>query len=559
MQTSVVHSFYLGSFLIWLPRPHLTLVATMRAPRVAPRVGNLLDENNDNEVSASFVRLGLGLDPLADVFEPDHSGSGGGAIRLADSDSEPDDIDDTFWNRFVADDIDTDIAQEAENQGLVHYTSARTYRGLFDWEFQKHSFPSRQLARAKENGRPGVKRHPTSKEDLDPGVRAEIERFKLELRGELGDTGTTAAYQKKEKTDHRQTQEREQEEPLGDLLGEYNFESTCLLDLDLENEMGEGYTWRNGAVRDIETGRPVTPYKDDPARGTASASTSTSTRGSADSRGVARRSRPFPSRGRGGGRATPNGSAPVAGHILTPQTSTRSLPSVARGQTNGRGRGSASRHHHPSLPSQPMSSARAKRSSNPLSPYATLLSKPQARQNVPSELYQTASATELQRSMLHSWASTCAKPEYQQTILKLLEWMTETINMVLCRGAGHKGKARFEVDVFGSVSWGGETGSSGDLDLVIIVSHAPSGRSSQGAAADDAGSWASARMYVLVPMPMTFPMPADDPQIHQSCGVRLQDRHHLRETSRTSHIGRRLIYRACTTCTDSVVCCDRWA
>jgi len=27
------------------------------------------------------------------------------------------------------------------------------------------------------------------------------------------------------------------------------------------------------------------------------------------------------------------------------------------------------------------------------------------------------------------------------------------------------------VDVFGSVAWGGETGSSGDLDLVVLVSY----------------------------------------------------------------------------------------
>jgi hypothetical protein len=39
-----------------------------------------------------------------------------------------------------------------------------------------------------------------------------------------------------------------------------------------------------------------------------------------------------------------------------------------------------------------------------------------------------------------------------------------------------KGERRFEVDVFGSVSWGGETGQSGDLDLIILVSWASQSR-----------------------------------------------------------------------------------
>jgi hypothetical protein len=59
----------------------------------------------------------------------------------------------------------------------------------------------------------------------------------------------------------------------------------------------------------------------------------------------------------------------------------------------------------------------------------------------------------------------------------LLEKLTYNINRHLGGGPSMvKGERRFEVDVFGSVSWGGETGQSGDLDLIILVSWASQSR-----------------------------------------------------------------------------------
>lgn len=72
---------------------------------------------------------------------------------------------------------------------------------------------------------------------------------------------------------------------------------------------------------------------------------------------------------------------------------------------------------------------------------------------------------------MRDWANSRASPETQKAIIDLLEWLSHTINLALCPYKDQKkATRRFEVDVFGSVAWGGETGSSGDLDLVVLVS-----------------------------------------------------------------------------------------
>ena len=71
---------------------------------------------------------------------------------------------------------------------------------------------------------------------------------------------------------------------------------------------------------------------------------------------------------------------------------------------------------------------------------------------------------------MRNWNNTRASPETQKAIIDLLEWLSATINLTLCPYKDKKKQTRrFEVDVFGSVAWGGETGSSGDLDLVVLV------------------------------------------------------------------------------------------
>lgn len=73
---------------------------------------------------------------------------------------------------------------------------------------------------------------------------------------------------------------------------------------------------------------------------------------------------------------------------------------------------------------------------------------------------------------MRDWANSRASPETQKAIIDLLEWLSHTINLALCPYKDQKkATRRFEVDVFGSVAWGGETGSSGDLDLVVLVSY----------------------------------------------------------------------------------------
>lgn len=107
--------------------------------------------------------------------------------------------------------------------------------------------------------------------------------------------------------------------------------------------------------------------------------------------------------------------------------------------------------------------------SQPVSAYSLLLSMPSPRTNVPSSVL--SGSDPLQRSMLEAWMLTEPLPSQRRKVTQLLDSLTRMINARWGgRGQTYKGKQRFEVDVFGSVSWGGETGSSGDLDMVILVS-----------------------------------------------------------------------------------------
>ncbi|EIW66756.1 hypothetical protein TREMEDRAFT_34518 [Tremella mesenterica DSM 1558] len=86
------------------------------------------------------------------------------------------------------------------------------------------------------------------------------------------------------------------------------------------------------------------------------------------------------------------------------------------------------------------------------------------RSKLPIQMTQTDDP--LQSSLLLSWrdSSDIGKTERVLGLLKKLEGIVND----------KFGEKRFEVDVYGSVSWGGQTGMSGDLDLVIRVSTIPS-------------------------------------------------------------------------------------
>ncbi|TXT15852.1 hypothetical protein VHUM_00355 [Vanrija humicola] len=71
--------------------------------------------------------------------------------------------------------------------------------------------------------------------------------------------------------------------------------------------------------------------------------------------------------------------------------------------------------------------------------------------------------------MMNSWRMSEPPPERTAAILALLDRLTALINRAGARD-NHRGN-RYRVDVFGSVSWGGETTKSSDLDLVIVDTH----------------------------------------------------------------------------------------
>ncbi|WVW84643.1 hypothetical protein I302_106677 [Kwoniella bestiolae CBS 10118] len=99
-----------------------------------------------------------------------------------------------------------------------------------------------------------------------------------------------------------------------------------------------------------------------------------------------------------------------------------------------------------------------------VSPYNLLLSKPSPRATVPSSLIHPSQPDVFQSEIMQAWISTEPTQASKDFIMDLLSKLTSVIN----RRFGSKGDQRFLVDVFGSVSWGGETGKSGDLDLVIL-------------------------------------------------------------------------------------------
>jgi len=108
-----------------------------------------------------------------------------------------------------------------------------------------------------------------------------------------------------------------------------------------------------------------------------------------------------------------------------------------------------------------------------LSPYRQLLSRKYPQRTIPPALLDLEQKDMLQWSLMKAWKGTEPKAQQKEYITHLLELLSDMINERLSTpgGSPEKGKRRFEVDVFGSVSWGGQTGASGDLDLIVLVGH----------------------------------------------------------------------------------------
>ena len=107
-----------------------------------------------------------------------------------------------------------------------------------------------------------------------------------------------------------------------------------------------------------------------------------------------------------------------------------------------------------------------------ISPYHQLISRKSPRQNIPPALRDMGMKDPLQHTVMKAWQATEPPKGRRSYVLALLEELSVLVNQKLAwaGSSSAKGKRRFEVDVFGSVSWGGETGAGGDLDLVVLVS-----------------------------------------------------------------------------------------
>ena len=106
------------------------------------------------------------------------------------------------------------------------------------------------------------------------------------------------------------------------------------------------------------------------------------------------------------------------------------------------------------------------------SAYRLLLSYPSPRRDLPLTVTNSFSTDPLQQSVIDAWVKTEPSLQSKMRTTRFLQKLTDIVNNELSAIGGSSsssGKPRFEVDVFGSVSWGGETGSSGDLDLVVLV------------------------------------------------------------------------------------------
>ncbi|WVQ96666.1 hypothetical protein IAU59_003772 [Kwoniella sp. CBS 9459] len=110
-----------------------------------------------------------------------------------------------------------------------------------------------------------------------------------------------------------------------------------------------------------------------------------------------------------------------------------------------------------------------------ISPYSLLLANPSPRLTVPPELLRPSKPDKLQTGIMNSWVQTEPSKESRTYKKEFLKTLTRLVNGRFGNLKLTDGSPRFKVDVFGSVSWGGETGKSGDLDLVILDLALPQG------------------------------------------------------------------------------------
>lgn len=84
---------------------------------------------------------------------------------------------------------------------------------------------------------------------------------------------------------------------------------------------------------------------------------------------------------------------------------------------------------------------------------------PWRHQNHPEALHQ---------SIIKSWQAAEPDEKRKGEIERIMQKLTHTINNSTSY-IDNPGRNRYKVDAFGSMAWGGDTGKSGDLDLVVLV------------------------------------------------------------------------------------------
>lgn len=98
------------------------------------------------------------------------------------------------------------------------------------------------------------------------------------------------------------------------------------------------------------------------------------------------------------------------------------------------------------------------------SAYRHTLTNPDPRSEIPSALLDPARHSALSTSILESWRASEPSKENKEAVVRILN----QVNAIFQDRYGKR--FRFVIEPFGSVSWGGETGDTADVDMMLKVS-----------------------------------------------------------------------------------------
>jgi len=143
--------------------------------------------------------------------------------------------------------------------------------------------------------------------------------------------------------------------------------------------------------------------------------------------------------------------------LMTPQRDTKSSQPMTMN--------SSSSSDRPLIDVDTESPTKSPTSQAHTSAYSLFLSLPDPRRNLPADIIRSMNTDTLQDDMIRSWIASGPNQSTRTYTQRFLEALSQVLNQ---RFGSTLEDRRYQVDVFGSVSWGGETGESGDLDLVIL-------------------------------------------------------------------------------------------